>query len=60
MLNNLCATLLPKFYPINLQDSNYKHVFKSRLENSVDPDQLASVKPADLDLHCFQNKIYPG
>ena len=24
----------------------------------MDPDQLASEKPADLDLHCFQNKIY--
>ena len=24
-------------------------------ENSVDPDQLASEKPANLDLHCFQN-----
>ena len=22
--------------------------------NSVYPDQLASQKPADLDLHCFQ------
>ena len=22
------------------------------------PDQLASEKPADLDLHCFQNRIY--
>ena len=32
----------------------------SRLENSVDPDQLASEKPADLDLHCFQNRIYLG
>ena len=28
--------------------------------NSVDSDQLASEKPADLDLHCFQNTIYPG
>ena len=27
-----------------------------RVENSVDPDQLASQKPADLDLHCFQNR----
>ena len=23
----------------------------------MDPDQLASQKPADLDLHCFQNGI---
>ena len=27
------------------------------MENSVDPDQLASQKPADLDLHSFQNII---
>ena len=25
----------------------------SSFENSVDPDQLASEKPADLDPHCF-------
>ena len=24
------------------------------MENSADPDQLASEKPADLDLHCFK------
>ena len=28
----------------------------SRLENSVDLDQLASENPADLDLHCFQKQ----
>ena len=26
----------------------------------MDPDQLASEKPADLYLHCFQNRIFPG
>ena len=26
----------------------------------MDPDQLDSEKPADQDLHCFQNRIYPG
>ena len=31
----------------------------SGAKNGVDPDQLASQKPADLDLHCFQNCIYP-
>ena len=25
----------------------------SVFENSVDPDQLASLKPADQDPHCF-------
>ena len=34
-----------------------RDVFTSRGENSVDPDQLASEKPADRDLHCFQNGI---
>ena len=28
--------------------------------NIVDPDQLGSKKPADLDLHCFQNRIKSG
>ena len=41
-------------YPTSLQDFN----FYKQLENSVDPDQLASEKPADLDLHGFQNRIY--
>ena len=35
-------------------------IFTSSLENSVDPDQLASKKPADLDLNWFQSRIYPG
>ena len=26
----------------------------------MDPDQLASKKPADMDLHCSQNGIYFG
>ena len=29
------------------------------MENSADPDQLASEKPADQDLHCFLKRIYP-
>ena len=54
-------TLLSNFYPTKLAgDLSYKHVFTSRVENSVDPDQLASQKPADQDLHCFRNGIYPG
>ena len=28
------------------------------MENSVDPVQLASEKPADLDLHCFQFSLH--
>ena len=37
---------------------SYKQVFTSRLENIMDPDQLASEEPAVLDLHCFQNTGY--
>ena len=29
---------------------------QSESEDSVDPDQLASQKPADPDLHCIQNR----
>ena len=57
-LDILCTTLLCKFYPVNWQDSSYLCVFTNRVVNSVDPDQLASPKPADLDLHCFQHRIH--
>ena len=46
-----CTTLLPHF----CFTVNYKMYLNS--ENSVGPDQLASEKPADLDLRCFQLKI---
>ena len=46
----------PIFYQIKLQDSSQWLYFTSRVVNNVDPDQLASQKPADLGLHCFQNK----
>ena len=39
---------------------SYLHLFTNRVENSVYLDQLAYEKPADLDLHCFQTKIYLG
>ena len=60
MLVFLCTTLLPKFYTINLHNSAYQHVFTSRVENSVNPDQLASRKPADLDLVSCPTKIHLG
>ena len=35
-------------------------IFSTRsVENCVDPDQLASQKPADQDLHCFKNRMHP-
>ena len=30
------------------------------MSNSADPDQLASSEPTDLDLHCLQDRAYPG
>ena len=27
-------------------------------ENSVDPDQMASKKPSDQDLHCFSYSLW--
>ena len=57
-------TALLNFYPVNLQHSSCKHVFSIRVENSVDPDQMAfrwlCQKPSDLDLQCFQKRINPG
>ena len=36
------------------------NIIPSKVENSVEPDQLASEKPADPGLHCFQSRIYLG
>ena len=33
-------------------------IFTCRVEHGVNPDQLATYKPADLDRHRFQNRIY--
>ena len=46
--------------PRGLVTLSYQNVLTSKMENSVDPDQLAFQKPADLYLYCFQNKIYLG
>ena len=54
MLNNFSDYIPPhNLYSINVQVFSYWHALSSRMENSVDPDQLASEKPDDLDLHCF-------
>ena len=45
--NFLCTTLLPNFYPVILQYSSSKHVFSSRVKNTVDPDQMASSEAID-------------
>ena len=47
------TTLLPSFvYPVYLQDSSLWYVYTRRVENSMEPDQLASEKPCDLDKYC--------
>ena len=42
MLNIFMYYTPPQFYPVNLQNSSCKHVFSIRVENRVDPDQMAS------------------
>ena len=32
----------PLFYPVNLHHTSNKHLFINRVENSVDPDHMAS------------------
>ena len=50
---DLGYTLLPNFIPFNrICNITVKSI--SRVENSVDPDQMASEKSADLDLHCLK------
>ena len=56
----VCVQVLPYFFIWTCMIPRSQHVSTSRVENSVDPDQLASQKPADLNLHCFQNRISLG
>ena len=44
MLNSLYRNaLLPNFKHVYLQHSSCEHVFTIKVENSVDPDQMASI-----------------
>ena len=56
----LCSTLLPEFYLINLQHSSSNHVFSIRLENSVDPDQMATLEAILSGSTVFSKRINPG
>ena len=62
MLDFSCTTILFHFNQFNLQYSSKAvtgmYLCYQQSGNIVDPDQLASEKPADLDLQCFQNRIY--
>ena len=48
MLYILCTTLVHNFYLINCKVSSYLQD-----KNSMEPDQLASDVPSDLDLNYF-------
>ena len=51
VLDNLIICSIPTQFLSNYLERF--QLFRSRAENSVDPDQLAQ-KPADQDPHCFQ------
>ena len=53
---NKDATPFLNFQPIGLLDQDYWEKFTYWMANSIDPDQLASEKPTDLDLHCLQRQ----
>ena len=52
----MCFTPTPNRYPIQCRVPVIGKFYK--VENSVDPDQLASEKQADLDLHSFNKKCH--
>ena len=47
-------------YPVNLQYSNYKHVFSIRVKKLWILIRWLHQKSADLDLHCFQKQMDLG
>ena len=40
------------------QDSSFKQILTSRMSNILDPDQLATKKPAGQDQQCFNKTGY--
>ena len=59
LLNKLSHTLL-KFSANQIIWSRLLNKLTFLMANSVDPDQLASQKPTDRDLHCLQRQGLPG
>ena len=53
MLASIIYNTPPQCVSIYLSKLSDWHVFRSREINIVDPNQLASQKPVDLDLHSF-------
>ena len=56
VIDFLCITLT-QFYSI-CRNPVIRLYLQAEWKTGVDPDQLASEKPADLDLHCFLNRIF--
>ena len=56
----MCYTFFLVFPQLQCNLQIVSTYVKAEWRKSVKPDQLASQKPADLDLHCFQNWIYSG
>ena len=56
----LCTTLLPNFYPFNLQHSNYYHLISIEVESSVDPHQMASSETSWSGSTMFLRKVKSG
>ena len=54
----LCSTLFTYPYQISIRVPIMSMYLQAEGKNDVDIEQLASKKPAYLDLHCFQNRIY--
>ena len=44
------------FQPVQSLDPDFLYKYTYLLANNVDPDQLASEEPTDLDLHCLQRQ----
>ena len=53
---NKDATPISNFQLTRILDSGCWYQLTYLMPNSVDPDQLASSKPTDLDLHCLQRQ----
>ena len=46
----------PHFIPVKMKHSSCEYTLTGIMENSVDPDQMASSDAVDLDEQCFQKQ----
>ena len=52
-MHDLNAPVIVNIFFSTVSDNQYVKLGDILFENSVDPDQLASEKPADQDPHCI-------